>query len=102
MKKLPQDISELDKRIRAAKNKKEKQPKHASARWVVFLQNAFRMSIEFVSPIFIGICVGYILDKWFDTRVIFMLIMAIFGCAAGVLNLYRAAQSMEKDLNGSK
>lgn len=102
MKKLPKDISELDARIRAAKSQKKTAVNHKHSKWVVFVQNALRMSVEFVSPIFIGICIGYILDKWFDTRVVFMLIMAIFGCAAGVLNLYRAAQSMEKDLNGSE
>ena len=78
----------------------EEKPQKATA--VKFWENAVRIAAEFVAPIFIGICVGYVLDKCFDTRIIFMLILAIFGLAAGMLNVYRTARQIEKDIDGSK
>lgn len=102
MKKLPKDISELDARIQAAKSQKKSAVSHKYSKRALLVQNALQVSIEFVSPVFIGVCMGYMLDKWFDTRALFMLIMTIFGCVAGILNLYRTAQSIEKNLDGSE
>ncbi len=101
MKRLPQDIAEMDARIAALKDKKNP-PKRQSSTVAKYLQNALRIATEFVSPIFIGICIGYLLDKCFDTRIIFMLILAIFGLLAGMQNVYRAAKQMDKDISGSK
>ncbi len=100
MKKTPADIQAIDSRIAQLKQKQEEKPQKATA--VKFWENAVRIAAEFVAPIFIGICVGYVLDKCFDTRIIFMLILAIFGLAAGMLNVYRTARQIEKDIDGSK
>lgn len=61
-----------------------------------------RIAAEFVAPVFVGISIGYLLDKCFDTRIFFVLILAIFGLAAGMLNVYRAAKQIEKDIDRSE
>lgn len=99
MTKNPDDIRAIDQRIAHLKQKQEKKSQHSTV--AKFWENAVRVAAEFVAPIFIGICVGYLLDKCFDTRIIFMLILAIFGLVAGMLNVYRAAKQIEKDINGS-
>lgn len=96
MKELPQDIEEMDARIKNLKSKKRKQAKHKDPR--LMWQIAFRVAAEFVSPIIIGLCIGYGIDEFFATKPMFMLIMVIFGCAAGMLNVYRIAKSMDKDI----
>lgn len=99
MSKTPEDIASIERRIaRMRQKQKRKNPPSAIGN---FLKNAMRVATEFVAPIFIGISIGYVLDKCFDTRIVFMLIMAIFGLAAGMLNVYRAAQQIERDMDGS-
>ena len=99
MKKLPSDISELRERIKIFKQQNVAKAHYRKTETASFLQNALQILSDFVSPILVGLCLGYMLDKWFDTRVIFMLILAILGCVAGTLNVYRIAQ---KDTNRRK
>ncbi len=52
---------------------------------------AFRVSVELVSAVAIGVGIGWLLDGWLDTRPWFMLAFFVFGGAAGILNVYRMA-----------
>lgn len=98
MSNLPQDIKELDMRIKKfRKQKSVKNVKKSSAR--IAIEGMFRLATEFVAPVLIALCIGYLADKFFATKPIIMLVMAMFGCAAGVLNIYQAAQQMDKDIN---
>ncbi len=97
MKKIPKDLQELSERIKNLKQKRAAQSRKKKP--ITSWQYAFQVVSDFVSPVIVGLCLGYFLDKWFDTRVIFMLILAILGCIAGTLNVYRITQ---KDIKGSK
>lgn len=93
---LPQDIKDIDTRIRKIKAKKEK--KNPKSQTNIMLQNAFRFAAEFVSPVIIALALGYLADGFFGTKPIIMLVMAVFGCAAGVLNTYKAMLEIDKDM----
>ena len=96
---LPKDIKELDKRIKKfrQKNVAENQVKKSSTR--IAIEAMFRLATEFAAPVLIALCIGYLADNFFATKPIIMLVMALFGCAAGVLNIYKAAQQMDEDIN---
>ena len=99
MEELPDDIKKLNERIKnfQQQTKAEVTPKKSQMR--VALEGMFRLATEFVSPVLIGLCIGFLADDMFATKPIFMLVFAMFGCAAGVLNLYKAAQQMDEDIN---
>ena len=97
--KLPQDIQEMEKRIARAKLQGQHSGSSKPSQLKMFLENAFRMAAEFVAPVIVGLCIGYFADNFFNTKPILMLIMIIFGCASGVLNVYRVAQEMDKKIN---
>ena len=96
MSELPQDIKDIDKRIRDFKNTKEKKKEKSQAN--TLLQQAFRFAAEFISPVVIALALGYWADDFFNTKPIIMLVNAVFGCAAGVLNVYKAALETDKDI----
>lgn len=98
MKKLPHDIEELDSRIQEFKRSAASQHPKSRSQLSIFLEYAFRMAIEFVSPIIIALCIGYMADKFSGTTPIIMLVLLFFGIAAGTLNMYRAAQKLDKDI----
>ncbi len=55
---------------------------------------AFRVSVELVSAVAVGLAIGWVLDEWLDTRPWVMVVFIILGFAAGVMNVYRMASGM--------
>lgn len=55
---------------------------------------AWRMVIELVSGMILGLSIGYGLDWLFGTLPVFLVIFALFGFAAGVRVMLRTAQAM--------
>ena len=55
---------------------------------------AWRMVIELVSGMLLGLSIGFGLDFVFGTRPIFLVIFALLGFAAGVRTMLRTAQTM--------
>lgn len=51
----------------------------------------FRVLSEFVAGVIAGGVIGWLLDKWFDTSPLFLLVFGAFGTAAGFMNVYRIA-----------
>jgi ATP synthase protein I len=45
----------------------------------------------------VGTIIGFILDNWFDTKPWLIIIFFFIGSAAGMLNVIRAAQRMQKE-----
>ena len=62
----------------------------------VFLGSAFKLGTELVSAVAVGTIIGFILDNWFGTKPWLMIIFFFLGAAAGMLNVIRAANKMQK------
>ena len=52
---------------------------------------AFRVSVEIVSAVAIGVGAGWLLDSWLGTTPWLMVVLVVLGFAAGILNVYRLA-----------
>ncbi len=65
---------------------------------------AFRLTTELVAGVFVGGAIGWVLDQWLGTTPWLMLVFFFIGVAAGILNVYRAAQQItaaaERDAGG--
>lgn len=59
-------------------------------------QWAIRVGSEIVASTVIALGIGYLIDKWLDTRPVFLLLFFLFGAIAGFLNLYRVMQIDQK------
>lgn len=57
---------------------------------------AFRLSTEFVAAPVVGGAIGWGLDYLFGTTPVFLLVMFVFGVAAGFRNILRAAKEMRE------
>ncbi len=62
-----------------------------------FMGNAFKLGTELVAAVAVGTIIGFILDSWFDTKPWLIIIFFFLGAAAGMLNVIRAANKMQKD-----
>ena len=62
-----------------------------------FMGNAFKLGTELVAAVAVGTIIGFILDSWFDTKPWLIIIFFFIGSAAGMLNVIRTANKMQKE-----
>jgi len=55
---------------------------------------AFRVSVELVSAVAVGLAIGWGIDWMLGTRPWVMIVFIILGFIAGVMNVYRVASGM--------
>ena len=54
-----------------------------------------KLTVEIVAAVAIGIGIGMLLDNFFDSRPLFIIIFFLLGGCAGILNVFRVAKSMQ-------
>lgn len=90
MKEIPEDVKQIDKRIKDFRSaEKNKNNKVSEKKFVYAYQTGTRIATELVSGVLVGAGVGYFLDELFETAPVLLIIFIIFGGAAGFLNVYR-------------
>ena len=94
MKKIPDDIKQMDGRIRKLKAKEQRtREEKTESQFAHAAKVGFRIGAELIS----GVIVGYLLDILFGTRPLLLIIFLFLGGVAGFLNVYRFVKSMEKE-----
>ncbi len=61
------------------------------------LGDLLTIGIMFPACIGIGYGMGWLLDRWFGTHMVFKIIFLLFGIAAGFVNLFRTVGKIEKE-----
>ena len=84
-------------RLKIAKSKIKKQALSDSEKRGSFMGNAFKLGTELVAAVGVGTIIGFILDSWFGTKPWLIIVFFFLGAAAGILNVIRAANRMQKE-----
>ena len=90
------DPENLETRLKIAKSKLQNEKIKDTEKKGVFLGNAFKLGTELVAAVAVGVIIGFILDNWFGTKPILIIIFFIFGSAAGIWNVIKAAKRMQE------
>jgi ATP synthase protein I len=92
----PDRLAALEKRIEKLKGK---EPVRRADTGVVFSQGevAWRMVVELVTGMVLGLAIGFGLDVLFGTRPIFLIIFVLLGFGAGIRVMLGTARQMAKD-----
>ena len=91
---IPKDFKT---RLKIAKSKMKKQVLLDSEKRGSFMGSAFKLGTELVAAVVVGTIIGFILDNWFDTKPWLIIIFFFLGAAAGILNVIRTANLMQKE-----
>ena len=86
-------LKSLEKKIEEAK--KEVEPEQPAQNKFSAAEVGWRMIIELTAGVFIGFGLGYGLDFLFGTKPVFILILTLFGFAAGVKTMMRSARDLQ-------
>ena len=84
-------------RLKIAKSKLQKQVLSDNEKRGSFMGSAFKLGTELVAAVAVGTIIGFILDTWFDTKPWLIIIFFFLGAAAGMLNVIRTANRMQKE-----
>ena len=84
-------------RLKIAKSKIKKQVFLDNEKRGSFMGNAFKLGTELVAAVGVGTIIGFILDNWFDTKPWLIIIFFFLGAAAGISNVIRTANRMQKE-----
>ena len=90
---MPEDFKT---RLKIAKSKIKNQFEDDKEKRGSFMGNAFKLGTELVAAVLVGTIIGFILDTWFDTKPWLIIIFFFLGATAGMLNVIRAANRMQK------
>ena len=91
------DLKEISTRLEIAKKNLKKSKAKNSRSNAASLGKALKISTELVAAVVVGSTIGFILDNWFDTKPWLIIIFFFLGAAAGMLNVIRTANRMQKD-----
>ena len=92
------NLKEISTRLEIAKknirnNKKKDEGSNAAS-----FGKAMKISTELVASVIVGTTIGFLLDSWFDTKPLLIIVFFIIGVIAGILNVIKAAKKMQKNL----
>lgn len=94
---IRQRSSDIGKKLDAVKARRAPiDPAAAKARGQAYSQ-AMRIAAELVVGLAVGGFIGWALDRQFGTAPLLMIVFVIFGFAAGLLNVVRAARRMQAE-----
>ena len=91
---IPEDFKT---RLKIAKSKIKKQLDNDNEKRGSFMGSAFKLGTELVAAVAVGTIIGFILDTLFDTKPWLIIIFFFLGAAAGMLNVFRTANRMQKE-----
>ncbi len=91
---IPEDFKT---RLKIAKSKIRKQVNSDIEKKGSFMGSAFKLGTELVAAVAVGTIIGFILDSWFDTKPWLIIVFFFLGTAAGILNVIRTANRMQKE-----
>ena len=83
-------------RLKIAKDQFLKKEDKESKSKGLFMGSAFKLGTELVAAAVVGTIIGFILDNWFDTKPWFIIAFFFIGVIAGILNVIRVANNMQK------
>jgi ATP synthase protein I len=95
----PDALKKLDARLRAARAEQhahERGPDGTRAENAQAQGWAWRIAIEMVVAVAFGGGIGWLLDTWLGTLPLFLILFFLLGAGAGIRNVYRAAQAINR------
>ena len=87
------DIRNLQEKIQAAKKLSTPDAPNAAKP----IGKIMKVVVEIVAAMAVGLGIGILADNYFETRPLFIIIFFLLGSAAGILNVFRVAKSLQNN-----
>ena len=91
------NLKDFKTRLKIAKSRLKENNLSDDEKKGSFMGSAFKLGTELVAAVGVGTIIGFILDSWFGTKPWLIIIFFFLGAAAGMLNVFRTANRMQKE-----
>jgi ATP synthase protein I len=78
-------LDQLNKKIRDYKEKNKGKSYDKKA----LVTGSFNIAIEIVAAVAVGLLIGFYLDRFFDTKIVFKIVCLLLAFVASLVNIYR-------------
>jgi len=95
---MKKGLKEISTRLKIAKEKINEIEKKNNGSNAASIGKALKISTEMVAAVVVGSTIGFLLDNSFDTKPLLTICFFFMGVAAGILNVFRSAKKMQKNL----
>jgi len=92
------NLKEISTRLEIAKKNIRDFQKDSKRSNASSLGKALKISTELVAAVVVGSTIGFLLDSWFGTKPLLIICFFIMGVAAGIMNVFKSAKKMQKEL----
>lgn len=86
-----ENLNSLKKKIQEAKEKIDEPVVEGPKP----LGKIMKVVVEIVAAMAVGLGIGILIDNYFDTRPFFIIVFFLLGSAAGIMNVFRVAKSLQ-------
>ncbi len=93
---IEHQLDALDGKINSAKEKHNPQKKQGALSESAGIGMGFRMAVEMMAAVVVGVFLGHQLDKWLGSSPLFLLLLFFLGIVTGFWNVIKTAQKFEK------
>ena len=87
----PPELKDLDARLKQARGEERSPAPQPATRGVA---EGLRLSLELAAAVAVGVGIGWFLDRWLGSSPLFLLVFLALGLAAGLRNVYQAADRL--------
>jgi ATP synthase protein I len=99
----PKRTDEFDRRLAAARERQAEQ--HRPRRGAMPMSGAaigFRIAVEILAAIAVGVFAGYWIDQWLGTKPWMLILFCILGFGAALANVMRTARELDRKRREAK
>lgn len=62
----------------------------------------FRIAVEILAAIAVGVAIGFVLDEWLGTKPWLLILFCILGFGAAMINVMRTAKELDQKRRDAK
>jgi ATP synthase protein I len=97
----PRDLDQFDAKLKAARDRIDgREGEGSKGSYNDSLAGVgYRMSIELVVGMCVGLGLGWLIDAQMGTKPLFMLILMFLGLAAGIFNVVRLSKDIQRRID---
>ena len=95
----PTRLDDLDARLRRLRGRTSEEDATPAGRGLQSSSAAgfaLRIGIEMLAALLVGGGIGWLLDRWFGTLPLFLIVFFLLGACAGMLNVFRAGREINR------
>lgn len=96
--KTPPSLEDVEARLAVVRAQQDREREKSESRRATGIAQgvAFRIAAELVASVLVGAGLGYSLDRWLETKPLFLVVMILLGFGAALMNIFRIMKGLDQ------